>query len=190
MLVPRSRLSVAEEIVTDEVQTRYQPGQPFLKGVRLGPLASEAQVRTVTEYVRTGIAERAKLVLGGPEPPDGLEHGFFVGPTVFSEVRNDMRIAQEEIFGPVLSMLPFEDDDDAVRIANDSPYGLAGAVWGGDPQRAAQVAKRLRTGRIDVNGGAFNPEAPFGGYKQSGYGRENGVFGFEEFLEVKALQLQ
>ena len=188
MLVPRRRLAETERVVTDEVQTRYEPGQPFTKGVRLGPLASEAQVRTVTDYVKTGITEDAKLLIGGSELPNGIGGGFFVQPTVFSEVRNDMRIAREEIFGPVLSILPYQDDDDAIDIANDSPYGLAGAVWGADESRAEAVAKRLRTGRIDVNGGAFNPEAPFGGYKQSGYGRENGVFGFEEYLEVKSLQ--
>ena len=110
-------------------------------------------------------------------------------PTVFSEVRNDMTIAQEEIFGPVLSILPYDDEDDAVAIANDSPYGLSGGVWSADAERAKGVARQIRTGQIEVNGGAFNPNAPFGGYKQSGYGREYGEHGFEEFLETKSMQL-
>ncbi len=188
MLVPRSMLEPAERIVTDEIESKYQPGEPFTKGVRLGPLASQDQVDTVTDYVNKGIAENARLVLGGPERPEGFDDGYYVKPTVFSEVSNDMTIAQEEIFGPVLSILPYDNEDEAVAIANGSPYGLAGAVWSSDQERAERVARRIRTGRIDINGGAFNPEAPFGGYKQSGYGRENGLFGFEEFLEVKSMQ--
>jgi aldehyde dehydrogenase (NAD+) len=188
MIVPRSRLADAERIAADEVETNYQPTDPFADGARLGPLASEAQVKTVTEYIQKGIDEGAKLVTGGPERPEGLD-GFYVKPTVFSEVRNDMTIAQEEIFGPVLVIIPFDEEDEAVHIANDSPYGLSGGVWAGDKDRATQVARRIRTGQIEVNGGAFNPNAPFGGYKQSGYGREYGTHGFEEFLEVKSLQL-
>jgi aldehyde dehydrogenase (NAD+) len=189
MLVPAGRLADAERIAADEVETNYQPMDPFADGARLGPLASEAQVRTVTEYIQKGIDEGAKLVTGGPERPEGLEAGYYVQPTVFSEVRNDMTIAQEEIFGPVLVLIPYETEDDAVRIANDSPYGLSGGVWAGDKDRATGVARRIRTGQIEVNGGAFNPNAPFGGYKQSGYGREYGTHGFEEFLETKAMQL-
>jgi acyl-CoA reductase-like NAD-dependent aldehyde dehydrogenase len=128
-------------------------------------------------------------VTGGAEPPEGLEKGYFVRPTVFANVRNEMKIAREEIFGPVLSIIPYEDEDDAVRIANDSIYGLAGGVWSASVERAKRVARRLRTGQVDINGGSFNPSAPFGGYKQSGNGRELGRYGFEEFLEVKSLQL-
>ena len=155
----------------------------------LGPLSSQAQVDRVNGYIQKGIDEGAKLVVGGTGKPEGLEDGYFVKPTVFSEVRNDMTIAQEEIFGPVLSIIPFDDEDDAVAIANDSPYGLSGGVWSADAERAKGVARQIRTGQIEVNGGAFNPNAPFGGYKQSGYGREYGEHGFEEFLETKSMQL-
>ena len=179
----------AERIAAEEVESKFQPTDPFADGARLGPLASQAQVERVTGYIQKGIDEGAKLVTGGPERPEGLEQGFYVRPTVFSEVRNDMTIAQEEIFGPVLSILPYDDEDDAVRIANDSPYGLSGGVWSADKDRATAVARRIRTGQIEVNGGAFNPVAPFGGFKQSGYGREYGELGFEEFLEVKSMQL-
>ncbi len=189
MLVPASKLADAERIAADEVETKFQPTDPFADGAMLGPLASQAQVERVTGYIQKGIDEGAKLVTGGPERPEGLDKGYYVRPTVFSEVRNDMTIAQEEIFGPVLSILPYDTEEDAVRIANDSPYGLAGGVWAGDPERAKAVARRIRTGQIEVNGGAFNPNAPFGGFKQSGYGREYGTFGFEEFLEVKSMQL-
>ncbi|MFP5254782.1 MAG: aldehyde dehydrogenase family protein [Acidimicrobiia bacterium] len=189
MLVPASRLADAERIAADEVETNYQPMDPFADGARLGPLASQAQVDRVTSYIQKGIDEGAKLVTGGPERPEGFEQGFYVRPTVFSEVRNDMTIAQEEIFGPVLSILPYESVDEAVEIANDSPYGLSGGVWSADPERAKAIARQIRTGQIEVNGGSFNPNAPFGGYKQSGYGREYGTFGFEEFLEVKSMQL-
>ena len=129
------------------------------------------------------------VVTGGAGRPEGIAKGFYSRPTVFSNVRNDMTIAREEIFGPVLSILPYDDEEDAVRIANDTPYGLSGGVWAGDKERAQKVARRIRTGQIEVNGGAFNPNAPFGGYKQSGYGREYGTHGFEEFLETKSMQL-
>jgi len=189
MLVPAERLADAERFAADEVESNYQPGDPFADGVRLGPLSSQAQVDRVTGYIQKGIDEGAKLVTGGPERPEGLEQGYFVRPTVFSEVRNDMTIAQEEIFGPVLSILPYQDEADAVQIANDSPYGLSGGVWSADADRAKAVARQIRTGQIEVNGGSFNPNAPFGGYKQSGYGREYGTHGFEEFLETKSMQL-
>jgi aldehyde dehydrogenase (NAD+) len=128
-------------------------------------------------------------VAGGEDPPEGHDSGYFVKPTVFSDVTPEMTIAQEEIFGPVLAIIPYDDEDDAVRIANDTIYGLAGGVWSGDPERAQRVARRLRTGQIEVNGAAFNPLAPFGGYKQSGHGRELGTYGLEEFLETKSIQL-
>ena len=149
---------------------------------------SAAQRDRVRGYIKKGIEEGAKLVTGGAEQPEGLSKGYFVKPTVFSDVRNDMTIAQEEIFGPVLSIIGYDDEDDAVRIANDTIYGLAGGVWSGDAERAKRVARRLRTGQVDINGGGFNLFAPFGGYKQSGNGRELGKFGLEEFMELKALQ--
>ncbi len=189
MLVPVDRLADAERIAADEVETMWQPTDPFTEGAMLGPLASRAQLDRVTGYIRTGIEEGAKLVTGGPERPEGMEKGYYVRPTVFSEVDNAMTIAREEIFGPVLSILPYATEEDAVRIANDTPYGLSGGVWGADADRAQRVARRIRTGQIDVNGGAFNPNAPFGGYKQSGYGREFGTHGFAEFLQTKSIQL-
>ncbi|HEX5365622.1 MAG TPA: aldehyde dehydrogenase family protein [Acidimicrobiales bacterium] len=191
MLVPSDRLAAAERVAADEVEGRFQPRDPFADGSMLGPLSSAAQVDRVNGYIQKGIDEGAKLVTGGPGRPEGegLEGGYYVRPTVFSEVRPDMTIAQEEIFGPVLSILPYEGEDDAAAIANDSAYGLAGGVWSADPERAKAFARRIRTGQVEVNGGAFNPNAPFGGFKGSGYGREYGPYGFEEFLEVKSLQL-
>ncbi|HKE04206.1 MAG TPA: aldehyde dehydrogenase family protein, partial [Blastocatellia bacterium] len=141
----------------------------------------------VINYIKKGIEEGAELVTGGAEMPEGIAKGYFVRPTVFANVNNKMTIAREEIFGPVLSIIPYEDEDDAVRIANDTVYGLAGGVWSGDPERAKRVARRLRTGQVEINGGKFNPMAPFGGYKQSGNGRELGKYGLEEYLEVKAM---
>ncbi len=188
MLVPRSRLAEAEEIAA-AAAAQFKPGDPFEASTTLGPLVSEGQREQVREYIRKGSEEGAKLVAGGAEPPEGLEAGYFVRPTVFSEVTPEMTIAQEEIFGPVLAIMPYEDESDAVRIANDSLYGLAGGVWSGDEERAKAIARRIRTGQVEINGGAFNPLAPFGGYKQSGYGRELGRFGLEEFLQIKSLQL-
>ncbi|GAC1315737.1 MAG: aldehyde dehydrogenase family protein [Acidimicrobiales bacterium] len=188
LIVPRSKLAEVEQIAAATAQT-FTPGDPFADTTRLGPLVSAAQRDRVRGYIQKGIDEGAKLVTGGVDAPEGLEKGFFVQPTVFSEVRRDMTIAQEEIFGPVLSILPYDTEDEAVEIANDSQYGLAGGVWSADPEKAKAVARRMRTGQVEVNGGAFNPIAPFGGYKQSGVGRELGRIGFEEFLETKALQL-
>jgi len=188
MVVPRSRLAEVERIAAEAAAT-FKPGAPDAADTRLGPLVSAVQRDRVRGYIRKGIEEGAKLVAGGPDAPDGLEKGFFVQPTVFSDVRRDMTIAQEEIFGPVLAILPYDDEEEAVSIANDSVYGLAGGVWSGDPERARRVARRMRTGQVEINGGSFNPVAPFGGYKQSGNGRELGKFGLEEFLEVKSLQL-
>ena len=140
-------------------------------------------------YIRKGVEEGAKLVAGGEDPPPGRDRGYFVQPTVFSEVTPEMTIAQEEIFGPVLAIMPYDSEDEAVEIANDTVYGLAGGVWSGDPEHAKRVARRLRTGQVEINGAAFNPLAPFGGFKQSGHGRELGKYGLEEFLEVKSIQL-
>ncbi|MGI9053254.1 MAG: aldehyde dehydrogenase family protein [Ilumatobacteraceae bacterium] len=188
MLVPRDRLEEAEQVAAKAVEG-VKVGDPFEEGIHLGPLASAAQRERVQGYIQKGIDEGATVVAGGIGAPDGLDSGFFVRPTVFSDVRPDMTIAQEEIFGPVLSILPYDSEDEAVEIANGVVYGLAGGVWSGDKDHAVKVARRLRTGQVEVNGGAFNPSAPFGGYKQSGIGREYGHHGLEEFLEVKSLQL-
>ncbi|OIQ80077.1 3-succinoylsemialdehyde-pyridine dehydrogenase [mine drainage metagenome] len=142
------------------------------------------------DYIARGIAEGAELLCGGPEAPAGLPTGYYVKPTVFGRVSPASTIAQQEIFGPVLAIISYRDEDDAVAIANGTPYGLAGAVWAGSDERAQKVARRLRTGQVDINGGSFNLLAPFGGFKQSGNGRELGRYGLEEFLEYKALQLK
>ena len=186
MLVPESKLDEVNQIA-ENVASAQKVGDPFEEGVALGPLVSADQRERVRNYIDKGVAEGAKLLTGGTEAPAGLDTGYFVQPTVFTNVSNDSTIAQEEIFGPVLSIIPFRDEAHAVELANDSPYGLAGAVWSGDDARALDVAKRIRTGQIEVNGGSFNPAAPFGGFKQSGHGREAGVFGLEEFFEVKAI---
>jgi acyl-CoA reductase-like NAD-dependent aldehyde dehydrogenase len=188
MLVPRERLEAAEEIAA-AVADAYAPGDPLADGSAMGPVVSDVQRERVRGYIERGQQEGAKLVTGGPQPPEGLEQGFFVRPTVFSEVTPDMTIAQEEIFGPVLAIMPYEDEEDAVRIANDTEYGLAGGVWSADEERAKNVAARIRTGQVEINGGTWNPMAPFGGYKQSGHGREAGRYGLEEYLVAKSLQL-
>jgi acyl-CoA reductase-like NAD-dependent aldehyde dehydrogenase len=188
MLVPRQRLAEAEELARATAES-FTPGDPFESSTRLGPLVSEVQRERVRGYIEKGVAEGARLITGGAEPPEGLERGYFVRPTVFSEVEAEMTIGQEEIFGPVLAIQPYEGEDDAVRIANSTSYGLAGGVWSADSERAIAIARRIRTGQIEINGGAFNPLAPFGGYGQSGHGRENGRYGIEELLQVKSLQL-
>jgi aldehyde dehydrogenase (NAD+) len=188
MLVPRERLSEVEELATAAAES-FTPGDPFDGETRLGPLVSATQRDRVRNYIDKGIGEGATLLTGGAEAPDGLDTGFFVRPTVFSSVTRDMTIARDEIFGPVLAIIPYDSVDEAVDIANDTEYGLAGGVWSADPEQAKSVARRLRTGQVEVNGGGFNPMAPFGGYKQSGNGREFGSFGLEEFLEVKSMQL-
>jgi aldehyde dehydrogenase (NAD+) len=187
LLVPKARRDEAAAIAKKAAEA-FTTGDPMDGTTRLGPLVSAAQRDRVRAYIRKGIEEGAKLVTGGAEQPEGLAKGYFVKPTVFSDVRNDMTIAQEEIFGPVLSIIGYDDENDAVRIANDTMYGLAGGVWSGDPDRAKRVARRLRTGQVDINGGAFNLFAPFGGYKQSGNGRELGKFGLAEFMELKSIQ--
>ena len=188
MLVPRERLSEVEDLAVAAAEA-FTPGDPFESSSRLGPLVSGAQRDRVRNFIDKGVGEGATLLTGGVEAPEGLSAGFFIRPTVFSSVTRDMTIARDEIFGPVLSIIPYDTEEEAIDIANDSEYGLAGGVWSGDPERAKAVARQLRTGQVEVNGGGFNPLAPFGGYKQSGNGREYGSFGLEEFLEVKAMQL-
>jgi acyl-CoA reductase-like NAD-dependent aldehyde dehydrogenase len=188
MLVPAARHDEAVSLAVAGT-ARYQVGDPLDEGTRIGPMVSAAQRDRVRGFIEQGVAEGATLACGGAEPPDGLDRGYFVRPTVFAGVRPEMAVAQEEIFGPVLSVLPYADEDEAVAIANGTRYGLAGAVWSSDQEHALAVARRLRAGQVDVNGGRFNPLAPFGGYKQSGNGRELGRYGLEEFLELKSLQL-
>ncbi|SHG90626.1 aldehyde dehydrogenase family protein [Streptoalloteichus hindustanus] len=187
MLVPADRHDEAVEIAA-ATAAKFAPADPASPDTRLGPVASAAQRDRVVDYIRKGVEEGAALACGGPEAPEGVERGYFVRPTVFGGVTPEMTIAQEEIFGPVLSVLPYRDEDEAVRIANSTIYGLAAGVFSADSERALSVARRLRAGSVDVNGGAFNTSAPFGGYKQSGTGREFGRHGMEEFTEVKAIQ--
>lgn len=187
LLIPKSKLAEAERIAAAAANA-YRVGAPFEEGSTLGPLASEDQRDRVRSYIQQGVAEGARLVTGGAEPPAGLEKGYFVSPTVFSDVTEDMVIAREEIFGPVVVLVGYDDEQDALRIANDSDYGLAGAVWSADGAAAQRVAKQMRAGQVAINGGAYNPRAPFGGVKQSGHGREAGRFGIEEFLTYKSLQ--
>ena len=168
---------------------RYPVGDPLAEGTRLGPLASAAQRDRVIGYIERGVAEGARIVAGGADPVPGLEDGCYVRPTVFADVQPDMAIAQEEIFGPVLCLLAYSTEEEAVAIANGPAYGLAAAVWSADSEHAIRIARQLRAGQVEINGGAFNVAAPFGGFGQSGYGRELGVHGLEEFLEVKALLL-
>jgi aldehyde dehydrogenase (NAD+) len=186
MLVHRDRLAEALDLAASSA-AGYRLGDPFDEATRLGPLVSAAQRERVRGFIARGVAEGARVVAGGLDAtvPD---RGYFVAPTVLAEVHPESTVAQEEIFGPVLAVIPFDDDDEAVAIANNSRYGLAGAVWSADEERALAVARRMRTGAVDINGAAFNPLAPFGGYRQSGFGRELGRHGLEEFLETKAMQ--
>jgi aldehyde dehydrogenase (NAD+) len=186
MLVPRQRQADAIALAVAQLG-KLTLGDPFAATTRLGPLVSAAQRESVLGYIEKGKAEGARLVAGGGRPA-ALPTGFYVEPTIFADVDNRMTIAQEEIFGPVLSIIPYDTEDDAVRIANDSPFGLSGGVWAGTPERAMAVARRLRTGQVDVNGGRFNPLAPFGGYKKSGLGREIGPLALDEFFTLKAIQ--
>ncbi|MGV9823435.1 aldehyde dehydrogenase family protein [Nocardia xishanensis] len=187
MLVPRNQQDEVIDLARAAAE-RLTLGHPLDPATRLGPLASAQQRDTVLDYIRLGTQEGAELVLGGTDIPAGLDNGFYVSPTIFAEVDNSWRVAQEEIFGPVLVIIPFDTEDQAVAIANDSPYGLAGGVWSEDPGHALAVARRIRTGQVDINGAAFNPAAPFGGYKRSGLGREFGTHGIDEFTETKAVQ--
>jgi aldehyde dehydrogenase (NAD+) len=187
MLVPADEYDEAVALAV-KAAGRYTVGDPMAEGTRLGPLVSAAQRDRVRGFIERGVCEGATLATGGTEPPEGTPSGYYVQPTVFSQVRPDMTIAQEEIFGPVLAVIGYGSEDEAIEIANGTRYGLAAAVWSADPDRAAAVGRRLRAGQVEINGGAFNPVAPFGGFGQSGYGRELGVHGMEEFLEVKSLQ--
>ncbi|HEY7440130.1 MAG TPA: aldehyde dehydrogenase family protein [Acidimicrobiia bacterium] len=188
MLVPESR---KDEFVAKakEVAEGYAPGDPTDPSTLLGPMVSKAQQERVRNYIKKGVEEGATLVTGGAEQPEGLDKGFFIRPTVFADVTNEMTIAREEIFGPVLSIITYKDEDDAVQIANDTVYGLSAGVYSADKDRAVAVGKRLQSGQVDINGPQFNVLAPFGGYKQSGIGREYGTYGLEEFLEVKSMQI-
>jgi betaine-aldehyde dehydrogenase len=188
MLVPRARYDEVKAIAR-KVAEGFTVGDP-LQDASLGPLVSAVQRDRVIRYIRRGLEEGAELVAGGPEAPDGLDQGFFVKPTVLGNVAPGATVAQEEIFGPVLSILCYDTEDDAVRIANDSIYGLSGGVWSADEARAIRVARRIRTGQVDINGAPFNMQAPYGGFKQSGNGREVGRYGLEEFLEYKSMQLR
>ncbi len=186
MMVPRARHDEAVELAKAQL-AKLTLGDPFDKNTRLGPLASAAQRDSVLGYIEQGKNEGATLVAGGGKPSQ-FASGFYVEPTIFSNVDNRMKIAQEEIFGPVLAIIPYESDADAIAMANDSDYGLSGGVWAGTPERALGVARQLRTGQVDINGGRFNPLAPFGGYKKSGIGREIGPLAIEEFFQLKSIQ--
>lgn len=187
MLVPRARLAEAEESAKRAAES-FVVGDPFHEETKLGPLVSAAQLTRVRSYIAAGLEEGARLVTGGVDPPfDGSPPGYFVRPTVFSEVKSDMKIAQEEIFGPVLSIMPYDDEADAVSLANDTIFGLAAGVWSTDPEHAQRVARDLWAGQVFLNGTRSSEVLPFGGYKQSGNGREWGKWGLEEYLEIKAL---
>jgi acyl-CoA reductase-like NAD-dependent aldehyde dehydrogenase len=188
LIVPRAKQDEAVAAAKAAAES-VVVGGAFEEGVSMGPVASKSQHDSVRGYIQKGIEEGATLVTGGAEMPDGRNSGFFVKPTIFADVKNDMVIAQEEIFGPVLCIIPYDSEEEAIEIANDSIFGLSGAVYGGDVERAKAAARQIRTGQVAVNGGAFNVAAPFGGYKQSGNGRELGPHGLAEYVEIKALQL-
>jgi len=188
MIVPRSRLAEVEAIAQAGTES-IVVGSPFEATTMMGPLVSALQRDRVVNYIEQGIAEGAKLIAGGPTPPDGLDRGYFVRPTVFSQTTPDMAIVKEEIFGPVLVIQAYDDEDEAVALANDTIFGLNSAVRSADVDRAIAVGRRIRAGQVQINDGAFNICAPFGGYGQSGNGREFGRWGLEEFLETKSMQL-
>ena len=187
LIVPDSILEDIIPIIAERVEG-YNAGDPMDPKTRCGPMVSANQQKSVLSYIRSGIEEGAVLVAGGPDLIDGLESGYFVRPTAFMNVEPHMKIWKEEIFGPVLSIASYSSEDEALALANDSEYGLSGGVWSEDIDRAVEFAKRMRTGQVSVNGGPFNISAPFGGYKKSGNGRELGIHGFEEFLEIKSIQ--
>jgi aldehyde dehydrogenase (NAD+) len=187
LLLPRSRYDEGVEILKGIYQS-VSPGDPQDSGVLCGPVISDRQRSRIRGYIEKGVEEGATLLVGGAEAPEGRDRGYFVKPTLFVDVDNSMTIAQEEIFGPVLSVIPYETEDDAVRIANDSPYGLAGNVMSESLDHALAVARRLRAGFLGVNGAAgYGADTPFGGYKNSGVGRQNGTHGFDQYTEVKSV---
>jgi aldehyde dehydrogenase (NAD+) len=186
LLVPTSRLDEVKRVIRDEMRD-YTVGDPADPNIMVGPMVSQKQYERVESYIRKGVQEGAEVLVGGEGRPKGLEAGYFVKPTVFINVRNDMTIAQEEIFGPVLSVIAYDSEDEAIRIANDSKYGLHSAVMGTDLERARRVASQLRAGRVVINNMTDDPQAPWGGFKYSGVGREYGKYGIEAFLEPKAI---
>jgi len=187
LLVPKSKKQEVVDVISAKMG-KYSVGNPMDESKRCGPMVSSKQQESVSSYIAAGIEEGATLVAGGLGMPDGLDRGYFVRPTVFADVTPDMTIFREEIFGPVLSITTYSSEEEAIDLANDSEYGLSGGVWSGDDSRALRVAREMRTGQVSINGGPFNISAPFGGYKLSGNGRELGVHGLEEFLEIKAIQ--
>ncbi|VEG54923.1 betaine-aldehyde dehydrogenase [Mycolicibacterium aurum] len=186
MLVPASRYGEALDLVEAAVR-KYTVGDPWDPGTRIGPSASESQYHTVLGFIERAGRDGARLLTGGADKLRDV--GFYIAPTVFADVDPDSELGQEEVFGPVLAVIPFTDTDDALRIANGTPYGLSGAVWAADDDSAVAFARRVQTGQLDINGGRYNPAAPFGGYKKSGIGRELGRIGFEEYLQIKSLQM-
>jgi betaine-aldehyde dehydrogenase len=188
MLVPEAEYERAAKKAV-EVAESLTIGQSHDPKAKLGPVITKTQQERVRSYIRKGVEEGAELLCGGAEQPEDLPTGFFIKPTVFGKVTQDMTIAQEEIFGPVLSILTYKDEEDAIRIANDTVYGLSSGVWSTDSDHAKKVARRLRSGNVIINGGGFNMMAPFGGYKQSGNGREHGPYALDDYLEVKSLQM-
>jgi aldehyde dehydrogenase (NAD+) len=186
LLVPKSRLDEVRRIIRTAMQA-FSVGDPADPKIAVGPMVSQKQYDRIQSYIRKGIEEGAEVLVGGEGHPEGFEAGYFVKPTVFFNVKNDMTIAQEEIFGPVLSVIAYESDEDAIRIANDSKYGLHAAVLGTDLQRARRVASQIRSGRVVINGMTDDPQAPWGGFKYSGSGREYGRYGIQAFLETRAI---
>jgi aldehyde dehydrogenase (NAD+) len=186
LLVPKSRLDEVKQAIQDGMRA-FTVGDPADPSIAVGPMVSQKQYERVESYIRKGIEEGAEVLVGGGGRPKGLEAGYFVKPTVFVNVKNDMAIAQEEIFGPVLSVIAYESEDEAIQIANDSKYGLHSAVMGTDLERARGVASRLRAGRVVINNMTDDPQAPWGGFKYSGVGREYGKYGIQAFLEPKAI---
>jgi len=186
MIVPANKQQEVAELAKKMAESMIV-GDAFAECVYIGPLVDLQQQRSVQGYINTGIREGARLITGGPERPEHLPKGFYVRPTIFADVKPDMTIAQEEIFGPVLCIIPYNSEEEAIEIANNSIYGLSGSVWSGDPERARRVARQINTGQISINGADFDVNAPFGGYKQSGLGRERSKYAMDEFLEIKAI---
>jgi len=187
LLIPENKYDEAKTIVLTVVD-KMKIGDPFTEGTRLGPVISSAQKDRIKNYITTAKKEGAEVIVGEAEIPNELLSGNFVQPTVLGKVKPNDTVAQEEIFGPVLSIITYKDEEEALKIANNTIYGLGGAVWSNDYDRAMQFARHMRTGQVDINGAPFNTLAPFGGYKQSGNGREYGLYGFKEFFEIKSIQ--